>query len=216
MSNFIKKIIINKITLYYIKIDNFFETNSNNLIKTYCNIKDIQYIKNYINIQDQLSHLGSIILQKYFFKINNSNNLIKEKEIIIKRDKNSKPYIQNFNLFYNISHDKDIVVGIFHHKKIGIDIMKDNQNTYESIKSLNHIFLEEEKKLNYFILWTIIESYLKALGIGFIDFENRKFQVVKDNDKFKIINGLDNSILYKKIDIENYNYHLAICILNTL
>ena len=217
MSNLIKKINICKnINLYYIKIDHFFENNMNYLMEIYCNAEDTKYIKNYINLKDQLSHLGSIILQKFFFKINHSNNKIKEKEIIIKKDKNNKPYIENFSLFYNISHDKDIVIGSFSSQKIGVDIMKDDIDTLESIKSINNIFLDEEKMIDYFILWTIIESYLKAIGLGFIDFEKRKFKVVKVNETFKIINGEDNSILYKKLEIENFYYHLAICILNII
>lgn len=222
--DFIKSINFdNDLILYYIEINDNFKNIKNQILSEYCNINDLTYINNFLNIQDQLCHLGSIVLQKYFVVLNQSNIIInkkdiiiKKKDIIIKKDRYQKPYIDNINFYYNISHDKNIVMGVFYNKPIGIDTMEDNKVTYERIESINHIFFESEKHINYITLWTILESYLKAIGTGFINFENRKFIIkqIINNNSFEIINGKENTILFKQLDINKKLYHVCITILN--
>ena len=123
MNNFIKKIkkFQNKVDIYYILINSNFETNMDNIISEYCNDNDTEYINSFINTNDKLSHLGSIVLQKFF--VNLFKPLDNLKEIKIKKDQNNKPYIDNIKYNYNISHDKNIIVGVFSKKTIGIDII---------------------------------------------------------------------------------------------
>jgi phosphopantetheinyl transferase len=213
MSNFINKIkkFQNKVDIYYIVIDSNFETNMYNIISEYCNENDTEYINNFINTNDKLSHLGSIVLQKFF--VNLFKPLDNLKEIKIKKDQHNKPYIDNMKYNYNISHDKNIIVGVFSKKPIGIDIMQDNLETLNRINTIDHLFYDCEKNINYICLWTILEGYLKAVGKGFIDFENRNFKITKSGNNFNIINGKKNTIMNDKLFIEKKYYYISVIIL---
>lgn len=86
-----------------------------------------------------------------------------------------KPFLLgDFDFNFNISHSGEWVVCVIHSDKVGIDLEK-VENI--DLNMVNIFFNNEEKKdiknkkpleqLNYFYdLWTIKESYLKALGKG--------------------------------------------------
>ena len=198
------KNIFEDIDLHYIIINKDFLKKKDSLINKYCNVNDLEYINQFIYPKDQNHHLASIILQKSF--TNNSCY----KKIEIKRDKYNKPFIQNLKYNYNISHDNNIVVGVISEKSIGIDIMAHNDNNFNRLKSIKHIFNVVEKNINYISLWTITEAYVKAIGIGFNNFENRKFYIKNSNDEINIVNGKKNKLINKKIYIDSILYNLSI------
>ena len=198
------KNIFEDIDLYYILINKDFLKNKEYFIDKYCNANDLEYINQFIYPKDQNQHLASIILQKSF------TNYIYYKNIQIKRDMYNKPFIQNLKYNYNISHDNNIVVGVFSEKSIGIDIMVHNDINFNRLKSMKHIFNVVEKNINYISLWTITEAYLKAIGIGFNNFENRKFYIKNSNGEINIVNGKKNKLINKKIYIDSILYNLSI------
>ena len=190
----IKKINYN---IYYIKINKIFYQNKQYFINKFCNYYDLSYINKFFYNKDKDIHLCSIILQKFicgkFFNL-------KYKNMIIKRNKYGKPFILNCNLNYNISHDENIIIGIFNLKfKIGIDILSFNK--INKINNLN-IFKENECE-NKFITFCILEAYFKALGYGLTNLKNRKIIIDYKN---KIIK---NSKYKSKINIFKINNFLC-------
>ena len=86
-----------------------------------------------------------------------------------------KPYIKNYkNLFFNISHTKDTVALAVSEKEIGVDV-EINRNTdillvstffEKSEQEYLLSFSKNERQDVFYQIWTLKESYLKAIGTG--------------------------------------------------
>lgn len=118
-----------------------------------------------------------------------------------------KSYIKNNEFYFNKSHTNNLSVLIIDNNECGIDI--ETIRRYETImakkilsKDEYELITKKENKDYYFtLIWTLKESYLKALGTGIntklneISFvENNKLIFNKDNYKFKIIK-IENYII---------------------
>lgn len=120
---------------------------------------------------------------KEILKENNINSNIIYNE-------NNKPYLENSNYYFNISHSKDYIVCVLSNNEIGIDIEK---ITYKE-NIVNRFFNEKEKikstnSKEFTIIWTKKESYLKCLGLS---------------TEYGLKN-IDTTILeYDVIDLEDY------------
>jgi len=130
-----------------------------------------------------------------------------------------KPHIGNLaDVHYNISHSGYYVVCAVSSKELGIDverIRKVNLRIAERFFSPSEIHdlmaVEEENRMQYFItLWTIKESYLKAIGRGLTQHLN-SFTIVKNGDSY-LLTGNSEAETY---GIENqqldHEYMMAIC-----
>ncbi len=153
-------------------------------------------ISDFIGTIPQLSHiLTSEELEKSakYFKTHDQHRSIISKAILkilvgklINRlpsqisffyDKNSKPYLLNSELHFNISHSGNKIVIAFHTKPIGIDVEKiDLEFNFNEI--LNTVFtpieiqtiLEAKNSFyEFYKFWTRKESFVKALSKGIDD-----------------------------------------------
>lgn len=121
--------------------------------------------------------------------------------IDINYNENGKPYINNYPIFFNISHSGNYVIIVFSNKEIGIDIQK-KEKTLKSLK--NYITTTNDKKiLNHILhydtiaIFSLKESYIKMLG-----------KRINDIKKIEISNILKNNIIV--IDDNKY-YTIVIC-----
>ena len=101
---------------------------------------------------------------------------MKNKDIIFLTNEFGKPFVANYPSFhYNLSHSGDWVVCAHHDCSVGIDVEQIKPIEIEGIVS--RFFSQEEyhdlidikmpQRLSYFYqLWTLKESYLKAVGKG--------------------------------------------------
>ncbi len=130
-----------------------------------------------------------------------------------------KPHIGNLpDVHFNISHSGHYVVCAVAQNEIGIDverIREVNLRIAERFFSPSEIddlmTCEEETRMQYFItLWTIKESYLKAIGRGLTQHLN-SFTIVK-NDYSYLLTGNEEAQMY---GIEtrqlNHEYMMAVC-----
>jgi 4'-phosphopantetheinyl transferase len=112
------------------------------------------------------------------------------------------------NLHFNISHSGDYVVVAFSDCPVGIDIEKNKGNRLKvaqrffTQQELNDLFLfaEEQEQVDYFYqLWTLKESYMKAIGKGIsMSLDSFSFQ------KFPNAMGLSYSSDDKDFQFVNY------------
>lgn len=150
-----------------------------------------------------LSILGEYILAKLlkkYYKINYQN-------LIIKYNDNNKPYINNYKIYYNISHSHDYVCVITSNYECGIDIEKIRKVDLNVIKSF--ATLKEQKYINnsykrLFEIYCLKEAYLKMNGFKLADINNVVFIITKK----KIICS-DSKVKCKLI--YHKNYIVAIC-----
>lgn len=163
-----------------------------------------QHSNGHIYSQGLSSYIGESIVKKYYFGKFGTNH----EELVILRDKYGKPYLQNSKLgYFNISHSGDWVVCAFDSSPIGIDIERkeviDLEVMYRFYSSsevfqINSRSLEEQISWFYKI-WTLKESYLKALGIG--------LRVPLNSIEFFINNEKDIQY-FSKIDREKWHFRL--------
>ncbi len=193
--------------------------------KEYINIKDKLFnflsnsskekLSNYKNIIcQQRSLLGEVIVRNYFNKKHN----IPFQNIDFKYNKTGKPHIKNINDFnFNISHSGEWVVVVFSDDEIGVDIEKIKDINFEiaqrffSEEECDNIFTknEKEKLEQFFIYWTIKESFLKAIGTGLtrplntftVKLIDNKYHIFEDTKK------LDWNIYLNKLE----NYFISVC-----
>lgn len=151
--------------------------------------------------------LGEILLINLLNKLNIDYN-----SITIMKNKYGKPFIEDSNIFFNISHSKDFVVCAISKNEIGIDIEK-IRDTKDSI--INQFATKKEKqyinelKKQYnkraFEIFSLKESYFKCIGTNLNHIKEIEFELNNN-----IITSNKNNFIFtisKEID----NYIIAIC-----
>lgn len=105
-----------------------------------------------------------------------------------------KPHIDNLaDVHFNISHSGQYIVCAVGPSELGIDVERIRKanlriaERYFSAPEIGDLLkLPEEERAAYFItLWTIKESFLKAIGSGLTQHLN-SFTIIKTNDRFRL------------------------------
>lgn len=97
---------------------------------------------------------------------------LKEEKITsykISKSINGKPYIDNSNIFYNISHKNKMVGLIISDSEVGLDIEYIDTENIKRGSTLKYFFTEKERESitnneELLTLWTKKESYIKLNG----------------------------------------------------
>lgn len=84
----------------------------------------------------------------------------------ILKTKNGKPYLENSNIFYNISHKNKMVGLIISNSEVGLDIEYIDTESIKRKSTLKYFFTEKERESitnneELLTLWTKKESYIK-------------------------------------------------------
>ena len=87
----------------------------------------------------------------------------------ISKSINGKPYIDNSNIFYNISHKNKMVGLIISDSEVGLDIEYLDTENIKRKSTLKYFFAEKERESitnneELLTLWTKKESYIKLNG----------------------------------------------------
>jgi 4'-phosphopantetheinyl transferase len=150
---------------------------------------------------------------------------IAEEEIMIEHEaKYGKPYLKGFtSLHFNLAYRNDYALLGIAEKPIGIDIEKEIEIVNMGNFALNFFSDEERKwlldeakmdarKTNFFRLWTLKESFIKAIGKG-ISYNLQDFSVFMDDAMPKLILPEKNPSNYKlKELLAPIGYKSALCL----
>lgn len=152
--------------------------------------------------------LAELLLRYALFK----NNKVFREPLY---DGYGKPYIKD--IYFSISHSEKMVAVAYGQNDVGVDI----EIKQTDIEHLDYIFSTSERDYIYngpdnmkeerFIrMWTLKESYLKMLGIGFLK-DPALYSIQIDGQVFrcKAKNSVDDIDLVS-IDLEN-DYFMGIC-----
>ncbi|MBE7150862.1 4'-phosphopantetheinyl transferase superfamily protein [Bacillus mycoides] len=144
---------------------------------------------------------------------------MKCEEINFKNNKYGKPLLVNIpNVYFNTSHSAQWIVCAISSQPIGIDIEFIEQINCEIAKQFfsedEYVKLSresEENKLDYFYqLWTLKESYVKAIGKGLsIPLDSFSISIDSKEIKLKASNNSTNCY-FKQFEIDD-NYKMAVC-----
>jgi 4'-phosphopantetheinyl transferase len=142
-----------------------------------------------------------------------------DQEINLRFGEKGKPHVDNLpGIHFNISHSGHYVVCAVAPVEIGIDVervRKVNLRVAErffSDKEISDLMAcDEEDRTHYFItLWTIKESYLKAVGRGLTQHLN-SFTIIKTADSYQLTGNKEA----ENFGIETYRlspeYLMAVC-----
>jgi 4'-phosphopantetheinyl transferase len=99
---------------------------------------------------------------------------IKESEIRFSRNKFGKPSLEGGNVLFNVSHSGVWVTCILDSEQVGIDVERIKEidmsiaERFFSASEFSHLMKqsEAERCASFFDLWTLKESFIKAIGKG--------------------------------------------------
>lgn len=95
----------------------------------------------------------------------------------LKYGENGKPYLADNAVFFNLSHSENTVICAVSEREIGVDAEKVGEVDLEiarrffhrdEFELLENLPTNEEKREMFFRLWTLKESFVKALGKGIL------------------------------------------------
>lgn len=139
-------------------------------------------------------------------------------DLIVKRDKNNKPYLENtIGLKFNISHTEGLVLLAFSKREVGIDVEKINfkfefKDILENCFTRDEIINIDNNIISFYRYWTAKEAYLKCDGIGLIR-NLKEIEIISfENEFIKINDSKRNTI--SRLKSLNYDdkYVGAICL----
>lgn len=154
------------LNVYFLKLDFNINDYDLSMLEKTISPQRLKYAKQYHQKKDFIrSTLSSALL---YYALN--KNGIDKKDINIEKSSMGKPFLKNFkNIDFNITHSGDWVACAINISNIGIDIeqIKDIDITdFKEILTTKEIIYINEKLENFYQIWTLKESYLKALGTG--------------------------------------------------
>lgn len=96
---------------------------------------------------------------------------ITPEEIRFAKDEKGKPYAENLNVHFNISHSGEYVVCAVSDSPIGIDIEEIREINFKILERIcshrEFVYFSEEPQLNrFFEIWTAKEAQAKLFGDG--------------------------------------------------
>ncbi len=173
-------------------------------------------------LQDKARSLFGDLLMRYVIikKIGIPNN-----EIHIARNKFGKPYLSNVNGYeYNITHAGEWVACAIGKVCVGIDIemMTHVDKSIAKIVFSNEEydwFINQGQESNvimdgFFRLWTMKESYMKAIGTGFHT-QPKSFTIPITSGEALILFQKESKFFFKQYDFDP-KYKLSVCSMSNL
>ena len=155
---------------------------------------------------DRKRSLGAGIIIK---KILNENGL---SESDLKYSENGKPVADN--LFFNVSHAGDYVVGVSSDCEVGCDIEKivsaplEIAEHYFNGTEREYIKAADDKNRAFFTLWTLKESYMKMTGKG-MSLSLDSFEILPAANGFVLGKSPEKRCFFKTMEFGDYIFSVS-------
>ncbi|MED0766360.1 4'-phosphopantetheinyl transferase family protein, partial [Aneurinibacillus thermoaerophilus] len=157
--------------VHLIRIDGSRNLNDYQSLYPLLNRETKKKISRFLNESDKIRSLLSHLFLKYLISRELSRDLT---DIELAYEKYGKPYLlSSKGLSFNISHSGEFIAIAISNENVGIDIQEYIDLDYEELamrfftkQEYNYISSASNVKENFFRIWTLKESYLKARGSG--------------------------------------------------
>jgi len=176
-------------------------------------------IKRFRHFRDSLRTLSSEILVR---SVVQEKTHLKNEQLIFTVSKYGKPLLENIeDLYFNSAHSGEWAVCAVDCEPIGVDIerirgvdfsiaeFRFSKEEYKDLMEKD----ENERLLYLYDLWTLKESYIKAVGKG-LSIPLDSFTIRKDAGDITLENSNDCNIYYFKQYNIDVNYKLSVCASN--
>lgn len=204
------------IEVYAVNINSDFEKYKFNKLLLRLSSEKQKRISQFLNSKDAERAIISDILIR---NVITSKFGIRNDKIIFNKNKWGKPFLENFNQFhFNISHSGDWVVCAIGNFEVGIDVEKiqyidlDIPKRFFAKEEYDFLLNQDEyNRVGYFYdLWTLKESYVKAVGKGlYIPLNSFSVNIKKNEIKLSTTSEC-NYFYFKQYDIDT-NYKISVC-----
>ena len=172
-------------------------------------------ISKFLNADDKIRSLLSHLFLKILISRELGCDLM---DIKFGYEKHGKPYLlSSKGLSFNISHSGEFIAIAISNVNIGIDIQECVDLDYEELamryfskQEHNYISNASNIKENFFRIWTLKESYLKARGSGLHTPLNSFYFLLKNNE-INLYHEGNNTMFYFYSEIVHDEYHMSIC-----
>lgn len=192
--------------IYRINIKNFEDPLENQRLLELVGPRRRNKVIRYYLPDDRKRSLGAgIIIQKILTEHGFSEDSLKYSE-------NEKPFADN--LFFNISHAGDYVMGVLSDCEVGCDIERVVPAPFEIAEhyfcpaELEYIKSAKEKDKAFFTLWTLKESYMKMTGQG-ISLSLDSFEIIQTTNGFTLGNLSQKHCVFKTVEFEDYVFSIC-------
>lgn len=106
-------------------------------------------------------------------------------------NEHGKPYLKSSELYFNISHDKNMIVLVTSDKEIGVDLeyltyKPSVVNKYFTPREQEIIKKSKNKEYDFTKIWVMKEAYVKMLGTGIL-YGLERVDTIKLEKNFEII-----------------------------
>lgn len=153
---------LSNMKIYTSHIDDFSESD----LERICNTVPDKLIEKSLCVKKEHSKKESLLGRYILFCVASANGIDIDS---ILYGENGKPYIENYKLYFNISHSDGFVCCAVSDKEVGIDAEKIKT---PSDRVLKKVLCENERKTikdtdrDFIRYWTLKEAYLKYTGEG--------------------------------------------------
>jgi len=205
------------------------------IISSYTTVEDSVFIDFYQTIKLKLPHDLLKKIEGYKFPIDQQRSLIGQlivrqfyapllhkrwTEILFEENEHEKPLLKGIDRHYfNISHSGNQVVVAFSQENIGVDVEKAKGDrrkiakrffTPSEIEDLEALENEEEQMHYFYQLWTLKESYMKAIGSG-MTMSLSSFAFKKERSEFKLAYSSQDMDWHFHSPEWTQGYYLSVC-----
>lgn len=192
--------------LYRINIHNFEDPLQNKRLLELVGTERRKKVIRYRMPDDRKRSLAAGLIIR---KILNENGLSEDS---LKYSENGKPLADN--LFFNISHAGDYVVGVSSDREVGCDIEKivdaplEVTDRFFHLKEAEYIKSAEDKNRAFFTLWTLKESYMKMTGRG-MSLPLDSFEVVPTAEGFVLGKSSERPCFFETMEFDGYIFSVS-------
>ena len=171
--------------VYYAKIKPLRRKDRYELYYRYLPESRKKRVDNYVKEEDKLRSVAAFTL---LIKLLNDYKINYHDEDF-RIDENGKLFLNQSNIYLNLSHSGKYVVAAISDHLIGVDV-EENRREIKYKELIDYVFNEEEKKefrhainrrIFFYQIWTLKESFVKNLGQG-LNIGLDTFEMILENE----------------------------------